>query len=79
MSDKRQKIQLRLALGEESRREAPIASGGGTETPTAERMNESPASNDEQLMEVVWALPHNLWVSRAVKAGKEAASRQLVG
>jgi len=70
MSDKRQKIQLRLALGEESRSEAPIASGGGTETPTAEHMNESPASNDEQLMEVVCERENCLRAYKRVKSNK---------
>ena len=53
MSDRRQKIRPRLAFGEESKGEAPKAPGQGSETPTAKRMNESPANNDEQLMEVV--------------------------
>ena len=44
MSDKRQKTQLRLAFGEEGRSEAPQASGEGSETLTAKRMNESPAN-----------------------------------
>jgi hypothetical protein len=52
MSGKRQKTQLRLAFSEEGRSEAPMAPGGGSETLTAKRMNESPA-NHEELMEEV--------------------------
>jgi hypothetical protein len=53
MGDKRQKTQLRLAFGEERRSEAPQSSGRGSETLTAKRRNESPAKNQEQLMEEV--------------------------
>ena len=53
MRGKRQKNQLWLAFGEEGRSEAPTAPGEGTETRTAKRMSESPAGNDEQLMEEV--------------------------
>ena len=52
MSDKRQKNQLVLALVEESRSEAPMASREGTESLTAKRRSESPAI-DERLMEEV--------------------------
>jgi RNA-directed DNA polymerase len=51
MSDKRQKNQLVLAFVEESRSEAPTASGKGTESPVAGRRAESLA--EEQLMEEV--------------------------
>jgi hypothetical protein len=51
MSGKRQNNQLWLAFGEEGRSEAPMASGEGSETLTAKRMIESPATNNEQLME----------------------------
>jgi len=71
MSDKRQKIQLRLAFGEESRSEAPQALGGGTETPTAKHMSESPANNnDEQLMEEVCERENCLRAYKRVKANK---------
>ena len=70
MSDKRQKTRLRLAFGEESRSEAPMAPGGGTETPTAKRMNESPANNDEQLMEAVCERENCLRVYKRVKSNK---------
>jgi len=51
MSIKRQNNQLRLAFGEEGRSEAPMASGEGSEMLTAKRISESPAQNQEQLME----------------------------
>jgi RNA-directed DNA polymerase len=69
MSDKRQKIQLRLAFGEEGRSEAPQASGEGSETLTAKRMNESPA-NYEQLMEVVCERENCLQALKRVKSNK---------
>ena len=52
MGDKRQKNQLVLAFLEESRSEAPTASGEGTESLTAKRRAESPAIG-EPLMEEV--------------------------
>lgn len=53
MTGKRQKTtQLRLAFPEESRGEAPTASGGGTEPVMASRETESPAET-ERLMEEV--------------------------
>lgn len=52
MSDKRQNIQLELALGAEGRGEAPKAADRGTESPTAARDPESPAIT-EQLMEEI--------------------------
>ena len=54
MDDKRQKNQLQqvLAFPEERRSEAPEAWEQGTESPTAKRQSESPAS-PEQLMEKV--------------------------
>jgi len=42
-----------LAFTGESRGEAPIASGGGSESPAAKRETESPASSTEYLMEEV--------------------------
>jgi hypothetical protein len=50
MDDRRQKNQLVLAFMEESRGEAPTASGEGTESSAAKREAESPAIG-EQLME----------------------------
>jgi hypothetical protein len=44
MSGKRQKIQLGLAFGEETRSEAPKVPGGGSETLTGKRTIESPAT-----------------------------------
>jgi RNA-directed DNA polymerase len=70
MSDKRQKTRLRLAFDEESRSEAPMAPSEGTETPTAERMNESSANNDEQLMEVVCERENCLRAYKRVKSNK---------
>lgn len=70
MRDKRQKIRLRLAFGEESRSEAPTAPGGEIETPTAKRMNESPANNDKQLMEAVCERENCLQALKRVKSNK---------
>jgi RNA-directed DNA polymerase len=70
MSGKRQNNQLRLAFGEETRSEAPQASGEGSETLTAKRMIESPASNDEQLMEEVCERDNCLQALKRVKSNK---------
>jgi RNA-directed DNA polymerase len=70
MSEMRQKIQPRLAFGEESRGEAPQAPRGGAETITAKRMNESPANNDEQLMEEVCTRENCLQALKRVKSNK---------
>jgi len=72
MSDKRQKIQLRLAFGEELRSEAPMAPGEGSETLTAKRISESPA-NHEQLMEEVCERENCLQAFRRVKSNKGSA------
>jgi hypothetical protein len=70
MSDKRQKIQLRLAFDEETRSEAPQVPGEGSETLTAERMIESPAKNSKQLMEEVCER-ENCWRAfKRVKSNK---------
>ena len=45
-NDKRQKNQLVLAFLEESRSEAPTASGEGTESLEAKRRSENPAIGD---------------------------------
>ena len=69
MSDKRQKNQLVLAFTEEGRSEAPKASQGGTESFTAKRETERPASH-EQLMEEVCER-ENCWQAyKRVKANK---------
>jgi RNA-directed DNA polymerase len=68
MSDKRQKIRPRLAFGEEMRSEAPQAPGERAETPTAKRRNESPANNEEQLMEVVCERENCLQALKRVKS-----------
>ena len=52
MGDKRQKNQLVLAFLEESRSEAPTASGEGTESLTAKRRAESPAIGEPWREEV---------------------------
>ena len=70
MSGKRQNNQLRLAFSGEQRSEAPMAPGGGSETPTAERMFESPASNHEQLMEEVCERENCLQAYKRVKSNK---------
>jgi RNA-directed DNA polymerase len=72
MSGKRQKTQLRLAFSEEGRSEAPMAPGGGSETLTAKRMNESPA-NHEQLMEDVCERENCLQAFKRVKSNKGSA------
>lgn len=73
MSDKRQKIQFRLAFGEEGRSEAPKASGEGSETLTAERMIEIPAKDSEQLMEEVCERENCLQALKRVKSNKGGA------
>src|ERR1039458_9842470 len=70
MSGKRQNKQLRLVFSGEQRSEAPMAPGGGSETPTAERMFESPASNHEQLMEEVCAHDNCVQAFKRVKSNK---------
>jgi RNA-directed DNA polymerase len=70
MSDMRQKTQLRLAFGEETRSEAPQVPGQRAETRTVKRRNESPANNDEQLMEVVCERENCLQALKRVKSNK---------
>lgn len=69
MGDKRQKNQLVLAFMEESRSEAPTASGEGTESLAAKRGTESPAI-DEQLMEEVCGRGNCKQALARVKANK---------
>ena len=69
MSGKRQNNQLRLAFSGEGRSEAPMAPGGGSETPTAKRRNESPA-NHEQVMEEVCGRENCLQALKRVKSNK---------
>ena len=73
MSGKRQKNQLQLAFGKEGRSEAPRTPGEGTETPTAKRISESPAGNDEQLMEEVCERDNCLQALKRVKSNKGSA------
>jgi RNA-directed DNA polymerase len=73
MSGKRQNIQLRLAFGEETRSEAPQAPGEGSETLTAKCMIESPAKNQEQLMEEVCERENCLQAYKRVKSNKGSA------
>ena len=73
MGDKRQKIQLRLAFGEEVRSEAPSYPREGSEAPTAKRMNESPAENSEPLMEEVCERENCLQALKRVKSNKGSA------
>src|ERR1017187_6912022 len=70
MSGKRQNNQLRLAFGEEGRSEAPKAPGEGSETLTAKRISESPAKNNEQLMEEVCERENCLQAMKRVKSNK---------
>lgn len=70
MSEKRQKIQLRLAFGEETRSEAPQVPDEGPEALTAKRMIESRAKNSKQLMEEVCER-ENCWQAfKRVKSNK---------
>ena len=69
MGDKRQKNQLVLAFLEESRSEAPTASGEGTESLTAKRRAESPAIG-EPLMEEVCERENCKQALARVKANK---------
>lgn len=73
MGDKRQKNQLRLAFGEEKGSEAPKGLGEGTETSTAKRMIESPASNNERLMEEVCERENCLQAYKRVKSNQGSA------
>ena len=73
MSVKRQKNQLQLAFDEEGRSEAPRTPREGTETRTAKRMTESPAGNDEQLMEEVCERNNCLQALKRVKSNKGSA------
>jgi RNA-directed DNA polymerase len=73
MRGKRQKNQLWLASGEEGRSEAPMTPGEGTETRTAKRRTESPAGNDEQLMEEVCERGNCLQAYKRVKSNKGSA------
>jgi hypothetical protein len=70
MSGKRQNNQLRLAFSGEGRSEAPMAPGGGSETLTAKRMIETPASNHEPLMEEVCERENCLQALKRVKSNK---------
>jgi RNA-directed DNA polymerase len=69
MGDKRQKNHLVLAFLEESRGEAPTASGEGTESLTAKRGTESPALI-ESLMEEVCERENCKQALKRVKANK---------
>ena len=73
MGDKRQKTQLRLAFGEETRSEAPRAPREGSETPAAKRMIESPAKDSEQLMEEVCERENCLQAYKREKSNQGSA------
>jgi len=73
MGIKRQNNQLRLAFGEEGRSEAPMAPCEGSETLTAKRISESPAKNNEQLMEEVCERENCLQALKRVKSNKGSA------
>lgn len=73
MGVKRQKRQLQLAFDEKGRGEAPRPSREGTETHTAKCMSESPAGNDEQLMEEVCERNNCLQALKRVKSNKGSA------
>ncbi len=72
MDDKRQKNQLVLAFMEESRSEAPMASGEGTESCAGKRGTESPAIA-EQLMEEICGRENCKQALKRVKANKGSA------
>jgi RNA-directed DNA polymerase len=72
MGIKRQNTQLRLALSEGTRSEAPMAPGEGSETHTAKRISESPA-NHEQLMEEVCGRDNCFQALKRVKSNKGSA------
>lgn len=72
MSGRRQNNQLRLAFSGEGRSEAPTAPGGGSETPTAKRMCES-AAIQEQLMEEVCERGNCWQALKRVKSNKGSA------
>jgi len=74
MSDKRQNNQLQMALAftGEGRSEAPRARRGGTESLTAERRAESPAT-EEQRMEAVCERENCLRALKRVKANQGSA------
>jgi RNA-directed DNA polymerase len=69
MDDKRQKIQLELAWGEEVKGEARKLSSPGTESSAAKRGTESPA-NTESLMEEVCERENCKQALKRVKANK---------
>jgi RNA-directed DNA polymerase len=70
-TDKRPKTQLVLAFVEESRGEAPRASGGGSESTKAVRQPESPAQ--EQLIEEVCERDNLRQAMKRVKANRGSA------
>ena len=73
MSDRRQKTrQMMLAFSEESRGEAPRASGGGSESLVVKRQTESPAPSTERLMEEVAERGNLNAAYKRVKANGEA-------
>jgi RNA-directed DNA polymerase len=69
---KRQKSQLELAFGGESRGEAPMASNGGTEPPTAKRLPESSTDTDH-LMEEIAERENLLKALKRVQSNKGSA------
>jgi RNA-directed DNA polymerase len=69
MSDRRQKNQLVMAFPAESRSEAPMAGGEGTESLAAKRRTESSAIT-EQLMEEVCERENCKQALRRVRANK---------
>jgi len=73
MSDKRQKIQLWLAFGEEGRSEAPRTPGEGSESLPAKCMSESPAKNRGRLMEEVCERENCQQALKGVKSNKGSA------
>jgi len=69
MSGMRQKSQLELAFPAESRGEAPMVAGGGTEPPVAEREPAGPAAA-ERLMEEVCERENLKQALRRVQANR---------
>lgn len=73
MSDKRQRNQYCLAFDGGVRSEAAKPAGKGTETRTAKRMTESPASKEERLMEEVCGRENCQQALKRVKSNKGSA------
>ena len=78
MNGKRQKNQMELAFGGESRGEAPMASNGGTEPVTAKRPTEGSADT-EHLMEEVFERENLVKALKRVRGNKGSAGVDGMG